>query len=260
MYYRRVADTFSPSAKLNAHTRLILIRVKIQRAKKHLTDLELLMAGFGDRNINVMIKKDDPQIPVYMPNQPVTLTQIPFEAVAAAGDVVQNLRSALDHLANQLWLVNRSTPTRHTEFPISKNFATYERNKTRKVEGMRTDAKEAIDRLKPYSGGNEPLWRLHELNNIDKHRLLFTVGRDIMFHAEWINHPWGADYNNFLMRASDPHFVGVLESDSENNIQLGVDETITEAEITQSYALLPSLHQLVNVVEDLILGFEPFLE
>jgi hypothetical protein len=35
---------------------------------------------------------------------------------------------------------------------------------------------DAIDATKPYKGGNDQLWRLHRLNNIDKHRLLVTVG------------------------------------------------------------------------------------
>src|SRR5438132_5583994 len=34
----------------------------------------------------------------------------------------------------------------------------------------------AIDALRPYKGGNDVLWQLHELNNVDKHRLILTVG------------------------------------------------------------------------------------
>jgi hypothetical protein len=30
--------------------------------------------------------------------------------------------------------------------------------------------------LKPYKGGNDQLWALYRLNNIEKHRLLLTVG------------------------------------------------------------------------------------
>ncbi len=37
-------------------------------------------------------------------------------------------------------------------------------------------AVDAIDATKPYKGGDDRLWRLHRLNNIDKHRLLITVG------------------------------------------------------------------------------------
>jgi hypothetical protein len=33
-----------------------------------------------------------------------------------------------------------------------------------------------IDSLNPYKGGDDVLWRIHTLNNRDKHRLLVTVG------------------------------------------------------------------------------------
>lgn len=34
----------------------------------------------------------------------------------------------------------------------------------------------SIDELRPYRGGNDALWQLYRLNNIEKHRLLFAVG------------------------------------------------------------------------------------
>ena len=48
---------------------------------------------------------------------------------------------------------------------------------------MRKDAVDAIDAIKPYKGGNDTLWRLHGLNNIDKHRLLITVGLAYRFQS-----------------------------------------------------------------------------
>jgi hypothetical protein len=46
------------------------------------------------------------------------------------------------------------------------------------LKGTRTEATEAIDALKLCKGGSEVLWRLLELNNIDKHRAFFTAGVD----------------------------------------------------------------------------------
>ncbi len=45
---------------------------------------------------------------------------LPFDALAAAGDIVHNLRSALDHLAFQLVLAGGHTPTTETAFPVWK--------------------------------------------------------------------------------------------------------------------------------------------
>jgi hypothetical protein len=123
---------------------------------------------------------------------------------------------------------------------------------------MRPEAIEAIDRLNPYRGGNEALWRIHELDNIDKHRSLFTVSHDYLFSADWL--PPVAPDRTFLMRASNPHFSGVFDDEVEEEIQLELDEAITDPQVAPSNALLPALHQLVHYVEDLVVKFMPFLE
>jgi hypothetical protein len=111
-----------------------------------------------------------------------------FDVISLAGDVIHNLRSALDHLANQLALVGCPTLTdkelRQIEFPIAETLKKYEDDKARKVKGMRPEAVKAIDDLKLYKGGNDPLWRLHELDNIDKHRTLFTVAHDFLYTSD----------------------------------------------------------------------------
>jgi len=124
---------------------------------------------------------------------------------------------------------------------------------------MRPEAIEAIDALKPYGGGNDLLWRLHELNNSDKHRLLFTIDHDTAFQADWINRPMGPQFNTFMMYASEPHFGGIFDRKMENQIQLEIGKTLSEPEVAGSDALLPSLHQLVNVIEGLVFSFKPLL-
>ena len=36
---------------------------------------------------------------------------------------------------------------------------------------------QAIDRLQPYKAGSRPLWLIHKLNIINKHRLVITAGQ-----------------------------------------------------------------------------------
>lgn len=112
---------------LSADDRLILIRVKIRRAKKHLLDLESEVIAFRDKKLygllpdtnltteklQTPIGQNDPRIlrveakdftagefssPVFNLRAFRILT---FSAVSIAGDVVKNLRSALDYLASQ---------------------------------------------------------------------------------------------------------------------------------------------------------------
>ena len=248
-------DTFSPTAKLDAYSRIILIRVKIERAKKHLVDLErLLRSRRGHKYANVAVRDDDPNTGLALPPVLRRVRVFPFESLAIAGDVVHNLRSALDHLAYQLVLANGIQPMRDTCFPIGKDFTAYEGMKARCVKGMGASAKKAIDAVKPYGGGNGFLFAIHTLNNIDKHRLMFTVGTDFLFEADWIDDPFGL--HTFQVKASKPDFGGVFDRKKEDKIQLKIAKSVKNPQVVQSDSLLPSLHQLVNAVESLTLSFK----
>jgi len=243
--------------RLDADDRIILVRVKVERAKKHLRDLAAEVLSLQ----HTTILTPDPNtsiaphpITLLHPNKFQRVPTLSFDVLSMAGDVVHNLRSALDHLAYQLVLVGspNATPTRRIEFPIAETETKYKTEKAGKVQGMRADAIEAIDRLKPYKGGNDALWRIHELDNIDKHRTLFTVAHDFLFTSHWFD---GA----YLLKAENPHFAGV-EPSVEQDVQVEIERAVGQAEVTQANALLPSLHELVNFVEGLILGFKPQLE
>jgi hypothetical protein len=241
---------------LSADDRLILVRVKVQRAKKHLLDLEAEVITFRDKKIYGV--RTDADLTSGKFSAPVNalraFRKLSFSAVSAAGDVVQNLRTALDYLANQLvWVGSGEPPSRRVEFPIAKDAATYEGEKARKVEGMCPKAVKAIDALKPYKGGNDLLWKIHELNNIDKHRALFTVDTDCVMVDDWLP-------GDYLLKAGDPTFAGIFDNEVEKNVEFDIEEAISESHVAQSDALLPSLHQMVDFVDNLILSFMPFLQ
>jgi len=74
------------------------------------------------------------------------------------------------------------------ELPISETISKYKTDTAGKIKGINPLAVEAIDGLKPYGDGDGEfsvlLWRLHALNNIDKHRTLFTFGPEFVFTAD----------------------------------------------------------------------------
>src|SRR5208283_3271512 len=236
---------------LTADSRLVLVRIKIERAKKHFADLEAAVVSSRGKYTTVVIRKNDlPMTGVFQmgPGNPplYDVTQIPVDVISAAGDIVHNLRSALDHLAYQLAEVGTpgKEPSRRVEFPIAKDAATYKAEKARKVEGIRPEAVKVIDALQPYKGGcnGDALWRIHELDNIDKHRAHFRVGYDYLLVADWMP-------SNYLVRnAGSPHFTGTegFDPDVQKDMQLEVEKALSETQIVDSNALLPSLRQLVN--------------
>jgi hypothetical protein len=160
-----------------ADEKLAFIQIKVGRAKEHLNDLKTAIRVFFDSKPYVVsTKRDSMRRLIYYVSR---VEPAPTLFATTTGDVIQNLRSALDHLAYQLFLVgtNGTTDGRHVYFPIDQDIVEYRRNLPRRTKGMRQDAIDTLNIIEPYKGGKgHDLWVLHELNNIDKHRLLVTVG------------------------------------------------------------------------------------
>lgn len=247
---------------LEAIDRLILIRVKVEWAKKRLRDLAAQMLPLN--HAHVLIRDENTgvaQHPITILEGTVPLVQVlSFDTLCIAGDVIHNLRASLDHLAQQLAAVY--TPTispeelKYVAFPIAETFAKYTKYKPKQVKGIHPDAIKAIDALKPYGDGDgelsSSLWRLHHLDIIDKHRTLFTLAPEVLFTSSWFD---GA----YHFKAGNPNFAGI-ETDAEKNLKLEIEEAVNKAKVGRSSAVLPTLHQLVEVVENSILRFKPFLE
>jgi len=105
--------------------------------------------------------------------------EIPHYFPLIIGDAIQNLRNVLDHLTHHLVCIGENSPGpfEHVYFPIASDADKYRAAATRKkIKGMRQTAIDAIDSVEPYKdGAGEILWRLNELSNTDKHRLLIMV-------------------------------------------------------------------------------------
>src|ERR1700733_5044928 len=102
---------------------------------------------------------------------------IPPSLVCIAGDVIHNLRSALDHIVCALVQANGNSVIKENEFPIFDDPIATAKLQARfalKVEGMRKEPQDAIRDIHPYRGGNDTLWRLHRLDVIDKHKMMLA--------------------------------------------------------------------------------------
>jgi len=148
--------------------------LKLERAKTHLAELKRLVESFYESPpweiLNRINPENENRREYYISNA----KEMPNEILLVTGDILHNLQSALDHIA--YGLCSGSTERKERiYFPIADSKADYEKNKAAWTKGMSREAKAKLDELKPYRGGNDALWRLKKLNNIDKHRLLITA-------------------------------------------------------------------------------------
>jgi hypothetical protein len=158
-------------------------RLKVERAGKHLNELERKVRSFLDRHPDRFTRQLDPNDFNYViyeipPNPPPPPTLAPV-----LGDFVHNLRSALDHSAWNLALLNLQgtdrEPYEFTAFPILRNASDGSVHRFYElVQDVLPAAIPDIEALQPDHQGNaanHELVILDALWNADKHRVNIPI-------------------------------------------------------------------------------------
>ena len=258
-----------------------LVRLKIERANKHIRELQAAILAFNATNPHEISAKRDSQMRKLI-YYILRAEPVPVEIAMISGDILHNLRSALDHLAYQLFMVGTGGvgDPRHVYFPIFDDAAKYKTGAGGKVKGMRQDAVDAIDAIKPYKGGNDTLWRLHKLDNIDKHRLLITVGASFsnfnvgqhlgpkfaeMMKAQGLPMSPMPDLyisptdRMFPLKVGDELFIDAPDAEVNEKINFLFDIAFGEPGVVEGDAIIETLQGMYDLVDNLVSDFAPLL-
>lgn len=279
---------------LTVDERLKHVTLKVKRANEHISAFEQQVRTFLERRPYKVGAKRDPEtrkLIYFVESAEPTPDCLPV----IAGDAIQNLMSALDHLAYQIVCSdtgdNPPNP-RAIYFPIADDRKKYEANKRNRMNGACQQTFDAFDALKPYKGGNDQLWALHRLNNIDKHRIILTAGsafrsvdlgahmsrmlRDSVRAAEKTRKAAGepswpyaaADIpimsaffrpsdNKCPLKVGDVLFSGA-EMDAENDFRF--DVALSEAGVIEGKPVLEIINRFAKVVDDTVATLTPLLK
>ena len=174
------------------------LMVKVDRANKHILGLEEVMAHFrynGPSPYKIFSEENiqTGERTFYLR----VIREMPIEFSVLIGDICQNLRSALDHLAWHLVMISPikpKAPENKIYFPIFESAREYETKKMGKIQGMTQAAIEAIDDVQPYYrpktepgiGQGAALFWLHEINRLDKHRLMIPTWVSMVGHRRQV--------------------------------------------------------------------------
>jgi hypothetical protein len=240
------------------------VRVKIDRAKKHLTHLDAAIRAFeAGRPYRVGMNNDasDPSHEIYYFK---LLTPIPDEWGAIVGDCVYNLRSALDHLAAALVKANGGTPGDYTAFPVGSDKRHFETSAIKRIDGASAAAIQIASELNPYPGGDDTIWRIHRLDIADKHVLLIPVaaahkvfgvrhdiqgpGLEHFLPGQMLRGP--AVSRKFPLKDGDElgGYRRVLDAGYQDNTEFdfGFEIAFGEGQIFDGQAVIPTLTQLTD--------------
>lgn len=263
--------------------RLKHVTLKVKRANEHVSTLEQQLRTFLESDPYKVGAKRDPETRklIYYVE---SAEPIPDCLLLIAGDAIQNMMSALDHLAYQIVCNDTGDnppDPRGIYFPVADDLAKYEVNKGKRMKGARQETFDAIDALKPYKGGNDLLWTLHRLNNIEKHRLLLTVGSQ----AEGINlgqlmagHLRGTflpeavaalesmnlfvnpTNKEFPLKAGFELYIGAVDEIPNPRQQFRFDVALSEPGVIDGEPMLKTINHFARHVDDIVATLTPRLK
>ncbi len=253
-------------------------RTKIARAHKQIKKLGTTIDRFvKERDVNAIVLDIDNDRRELVAT--FKLLDLPPALWAViVGEILYDLRSALDHLAWQLVLQNGGTPTSKTEFPIFKDEIKFKSDAPRKVRGMSDAMKAAIQALQPYIAGENPkdaamqkLWVLHELTNIDKHQTLHLAGWFLKTAAYNVHHPPNVEIQTIEGMQHGPLVDGAIlakfrwseaaGSDAKMSMELKLSIDVTLKNVRpelQAVGIEDSLSQITIHVASRVSEFERF--
>jgi hypothetical protein len=207
------------------------------------------------------------------------------------GDAVHNLRSALDHLACDLVRLNGGNDDDRAYFPISIKSEMAFENKLKvgnnnKINDACSPVLNAIRALRPYwegspgmlenedearphpfsaerldSGGNWGLAMLHELDIIDKHRLVIATGQ-LSTDNKSVVRPKGTLTLLLPLGESfqDREIIRRIKATKilvpGETLDLPFDVTLDERFGLGGYGLCPWLRRIADYIESLVKAFE----
>jgi hypothetical protein len=262
--------------------RLRHVTLKIKRAKEHVGDVKRQLDAFDATKPYKIGTKHDPQtrkLIYYV----TSADPVPDCLPLIAGDAIQNLMSALDHMAYQIVCSDTGDKPPNPNwiyFPVGDDATKYEAKKAGKMEGAAKETFDAIDALKPYKGGNDLLWMLYRLNNIEKHRLLLTVGSQaagMHFGQLMSNITKGVlpsevstmlDSVDIFLVPADKGFplkegfelyTAAVDEEPNPNQQFGFQVALNEPGIIEGKPLIETLPQLTTLVEGIVSALTPRL-
>jgi hypothetical protein len=160
-------------------------RLKIGWAQGHIDTLESEVREFFDGRSYEVLAEFDAKTIWHVARLRINKRTPDDRWSLMVGDAIQNLRSALDHAVYQLaiaWSKCDPPPDeRSIEFPVfkdEKGQAGFVARGKPKLAGINPRAAARIEGIQPYNASNyedDPLWLVHELNIIDKHRRIHVT-------------------------------------------------------------------------------------
>jgi hypothetical protein len=257
---------------------------RIERAKEQRRDLEVEMRAWA-KNGAYKVASQFNQQTGYTEFYVAELSDITPLTHSLIGEMIHTLRTALDHLVYQLFLVSRTDPLDEgdrIEFPIYDDSKTTESKAFRPIKTLRKEIIEAIRQVNPCKTGQPLLWVLHRLDIVDKHRRIVTshlvnhsvytreAMQQLLIDRGFSDMTAMVGLKNAFYttpktgkKAQVGDIVFTAPSDTsekmKQKLQFTFDVAFDEPQIIEGKSVIETIDVMIKSVENLISSFEPFL-
>jgi hypothetical protein len=173
---------------------LLYAQAAIDWSVSNLPSLEGRLSAWAGDNLSITVKEMEGQathdIIMMIEKEP-----LPLSFNVEVGAYINTIRSSLDILATALAERHCVPNPDKVYFPIARDSSAFAA-KTYKgkefVQALPDAERTIIESLKPYKGGNDALWSLHQLDIKRKHHALLTVSART---ARWSLRGFGVDHH-----------------------------------------------------------------
>jgi hypothetical protein len=234
-------------------------KLKIKRANKHIFDLNKLLTEFVASDFYRVSTEFNPNTGKH--GIKVELKPMSDETALFVGDAIHNLRSALDFMVCEIVGI---TDNREIKFPFcgkrSELEGTVNKGPIQAAGSIICDL--IINTIKPYRGGNDLLYALHDLDIIDKHRLLLPVISVLSISNVRAKDDHGGIFHfDVIMDDRGPHggygfpITGPYKITIENHGNPAFNIGLSNGPLGGE-PLIPTLHQLSQLVSGIVQAVE----
>lgn len=235
-------------------------RLKVERANSHISDLESQATHFFSRYPYGIRQEADFETERY--GYYVTQRRpAPRQFALIVGDAIHNLRAALDYLISAVASAQGKT-IKDTHFPFPRTADDLEERLKKDVRKAGPVAMQIVRDLHPYPGGNAALRAIHDLDLIDKHRLVVPVASAMEVTIStglWNGRPRVDVTGSLYSLDEETQFIpspAGYETDTPTNMSFAGQIVFARNGPLGGERCISALHDLSETVSDIIGKFE----
>jgi hypothetical protein len=233
-------------------------RRKVAWAKKNIPKLNGIAKEFVEQeNLHTILSEPDLHKPLHLVHKLRLIKQIPDGLSELTGNIVDDLRAALDHALFGIARIGKpGTGPLNAYFPFAGDAAHFENNLRGRCKDVPEELYPLLRSYEPYKGGSELLWALNEACGANKHGLLIAVGTAGVTTKTVIEGTgvWSMPYASIWDSAKQEMelFTTARDHKARANITVAFYVAFGEIDGLNGKAAIPVLDSFADMVETII--------